>query len=278
MTMHDDESHPRRSWLERLRHVLLREPRDREQLIALLHDAKERELLDQDALVMIEGVLKVSEMKVRDAMVPRAQMVIIEHDATPEQAIPVVIESAHSRFPVIVESRDEIIGILLAKDLLRYLSRETDEKKLIKDMIRPVIFIPESKRLNILLNEFRQYRNHMAIVVDEYGGVAGLITIEDVLEQIVGDIEDEYDKGEEEPNIKSLEKNEFAVKATTPINEFNDFFNTELPDEDFDTIGGYLMQQFGHMPKRGESTVVNHLRISVILASNRRLQLLRISK
>ncbi len=276
--MNDDNPHPHRSWLDRLSQALLREPRDRQQLIELLHDAQERELLDQDALAMIEGVLKVSEMKVRDAMILRAQMVVVEHDATPRQAIPIMIESAHSRFPVIVESRDKVIGILLAKDLLRHLGEEKEEPIQVKDLVRPAVFIPESKRLNVLLKEFRLNRNHMAIVVDEYGGVAGLITIEDVLEQIVGNIEDEFDISEQEPNIKEINPNEYAIKATTPIDEFNEFFKTDIDNEDFDTIGGYVMQQFGHMPKRGESVLIHSFRISVLLANKRRVQLLRLTK
>lgn len=276
--MNDEDPHPHKSWLERLSHALLREPQDREQLKDLLRDAKERELLDQDALVMIEGVLKVSEMKVRDVMIPRAQMVIVEHDATPQQALPIIKESAHSRFPVIGESKDAVIGILLAKDLLQYTVEEQQAKIQIKDLVRPAIFIPESKRLDVLLKEFRLNRNHMAIVVDEYGGVAGLITIEDVLEQIVGDIEDEYDSSDEESNIKQLNQNDYTVKALTHIHEFNEYFNTKLSDEDFDTIGGYVMQQFGHMPKRGESIMINSLQVTVILASKRRVQLLRLTK
>ncbi|WP_423063936.1 HlyC/CorC family transporter [Candidiatus Paracoxiella cheracis] len=276
--MNDDDPHPHKSWLERLSHALLREPQDREQLKDLLRDAKERELLDQEALRMIEGVLKVSEMKVRDVMIPRAQMAVVEHDATPQQALPIIKDSAHSRFPVIRESRDDVIGILLAKDLLQYTVEEKQANVQMKDLVRPAVFIPESKRLDVLLKEFRMNRNHMAIVVDEYGGVAGLITIEDVLEQIVGDIEDEYDITDEEPDIKQLNQNEFTIKALTPIDEFNEYFGTEINDEDFDTIGGYIMQQFGHMPTRGESIMIDSFKITVVLASKRRMQLLRLTK
>jgi len=274
----NDDSHAHRSWLERLSHALLREPRDRAQLIELLHDAKERELLDQDALAMIEGVLRVSEMKVRDVMIPRAQMVVVDHDATPQSALPLIIDSAHSRFPVIGESRDEITGILLAKDLLQYTLKEEQSTKQIKDLVRPALFIPESKRLDILLKEFRLNRNHMAIVVDEYGGVSGLITIEDVLEQIVGSIEDETDITEQEPNIKKINENEYIINALTAVEDFNHYFGTRINNEDFDTVGGYVMQQFGHLPKRGESVKIGALEMTVILASNRRVQLMRLTK
>ncbi|ACJ20456.1 HlyC/CorC family transporter [Coxiella burnetii] len=275
-TMNEDP-HPHRSWLERLSHALLWEPKDREQLIELLHDAKERNLLDQDALAMIEGVLRVSEKKVRDVMIPRAQMVVVDHDATPQSTLPIIIESAHSRFPIISESRDEVIGILLAKDLLQYTVGEKQAKAQIKDLARPAIFIPESKRLDVLLNEFRLKRYHMAIVVDEYGSVSGLITIEDVLEQIVGSIQDETDIVEEKP-ITKLNPKEFTVKALTPIDVFNNYFGTKINDEDFDTIGGYVMQQIGHLPKRGESIVIDSMKITVMLATKRSIQLLRLTK
>ncbi|WP_080744725.1 HlyC/CorC family transporter [Coxiella burnetii] len=275
-TMNEDP-HPHRSWLERLSHALLWEPKDREQLIELLHDAKERNLLDQDALAMIEGVLRVSEKKVRDVMIPRAQMVVVDHDATPQSTLPIIIESAHSRFPIISESRDEVIGILLAKDLLQYTVGEKQAKAQIKDLARPAIFIPESKRLDVLLNEFRLKRYHMAIVVDEYGSVSGLITIEDVLEQIVGSIQDETDIVEEKP-ITKLNPKEFTVNALTPIDVFNNYFGTKINDEDFDTIGGYVMQQIGHLPKRGESIVIDSMKITVMLATKRSIQLLRLTK
>ncbi|ATN86088.1 magnesium/cobalt efflux protein [Coxiella burnetii str. Schperling] len=273
----NEDPHPHRSWLERLSHALLWEPKDREQLIELLHDAKERNLLDQDALAMIEGVLRVSEKKVRDVMIPRAQMVVVDHDATPQSTLPIIIESAHSRFPIISESRDEVIGILLAKDLLQYTVGEKQAKAQIKDLARPAIFIPESKRLDVLLNEFRLKRYHMAIVVDEYGSVSGLITIEDVLEQIVGSIQDETDIVEEKP-ITKLNPKEFTVKALTPIDVFNNYFGTKINDEDFDTIGGYVMQQIGHLPKRGESIVIDSMKITVMLATKRSIQLLRLTK
>lgn len=276
--MNDDNHSQHRSWVTRLIQALSREPRDRVQLLELLHDAKDHELLDEDALAMIEGVLKVSEMKVRDVMVPRAQMTFVEYDATPEQALPMVIDSRHSRFPVIGESRDEIIGILLAKDLLRYIKSENQPAIHISNLVRPAVFIPESKRLNVLLKEFRLNRNHMAIVIDEYGNASGLITIEDVLEQIVGNIEDEFDLSDQEPDIKQLEENEYTVKALTTIDKFNQYFGTSISDEDFDTIGGYVMQQFGRLPQQGESIRIDSFQATVILASKRRLQLLRLTK
>lgn len=266
---------PQRSWLERLSQALLREPQDREQLVSLLRDAEQRELLDSQALGMIEGVLQISEMQVRDIMIPRAQMIVIEQDAPFEEFLPVVIESAHSRFPVIGEDRAEVSGILLAKDLLKYNS-ENKSRFQIRDILRPAVFVPESKHLDALLQEFRVNRNHMAIVVDEYGDVAGLITIEDVLEQIVGEIEDEYDI-DEETFIKQHNETQFIVKALTPIEEFNQHFNSDLDTEEFDTIGGLVMHAFGHLPKRGEVVVINHFRFKVLNADNRRVHLLRVT-
>ncbi len=266
-----------KNWFERLSHALLREPRDREQLIELLRDARERNLLDSDSLEMIEGVLQVSEMKVRDVMIPRAQMVIVDGDTTPREATPLIIKAGHSRFPVTGESRDEILGILLAKDLLRHHIKGKEDLK-ISELIRKAIFVPESKRLDVLLKEFRQNRNHMAIVVDEYGGVAGLVTIEDVLEQIVGNIEDEYDITAEEPNINPISENEYNVKALTPIAEFNRYFNTHYSDEDYDTIGGMVLQQLSHVPKRGETLMIKDYKVTILHAGNRGIQLIRLTR
>jgi magnesium and cobalt transporter len=256
------------SWLERLSHFLLREPDDREQLVELLHASFEKSLLDADALAMIEGVLQVSETQVRDVMIPRSQMDVIDITQTPEEFIPFVIETAHSRFPVIDDDKNDIIGILLAKDLLRYYAGEDFD---VRDMLRPVVFIPESKRLNVLLKEFRSNRNHIAIVVDEYGGVAGMITIEDVLEQIVGDIEDEYDFDETEDNIIRDTQGKYRVKALTEIADFNEVLGTEFSDEEFSTIGGLVVSQFGHLPKRGESVTFNNLKFTALRADSRRL-------
>ena len=264
-----------RSWLERLGQVLAGEPKDRQQLIDLLRDAQRRNLLDADALGMIESVLQVSELQVRDIMIPRAQMVVVNRDDTPAEILSVIIESGHSRFPVIGENRDEVVGILLAKDLLRYRLDEAQRFD-IREMLRPAVFIPESKRLNVLLNEFRASRNHMAIVVDEYGGVAGMVTIEDVLEQIVGDITDEHDI-EEGSFIRRRSETVYIVKALTPVEDFNEYFGTSFSDEEFDTIGGLVTHAFGHLPKRGESVSLSQLRFKVLRADSRRVQLLELS-
>lgn len=265
-----------RSWLERLSHVLLGEPKDREQLIGLLRDAQQRRLLDPDALAMIEGVLQVSEMQVRDIMVPRAQMVVIEHDTGLQDILPIITESEHSRFPVIAESRDEVIGILLAKDLLGYFVPGRHSAFNVRDILRPAVFIPEGKRLNVLLKEFRANRNHMAIVVDEYGGVAGLVTIEDVLEQIVGEIEDEHDI-DEESFIKKHSASNYTVKALTPIEDFNSYFDSDFSDAEFDTIGGLVVHGFSRVPRRGESLAIGGFRFKVLHADNRRVHLLQVS-
>jgi magnesium and cobalt transporter len=264
------------SILERISAILMREPQDREQLLDLLRSAHERDLLDADALAMTEGVLQVSEMQVRHIMVPRAEMDVIDINETPDKFIPFVIATAHSRFPVIERNRDNVLGILLAKDLLRYYAGE--EEFDVRDMLRPAVFVPESKPLNVLLKDFRANRNHMAIVVDEYGGVAGLITIEDVLEQIVGDIEDEYDFDESGDNIVRESSGNFRVKARTDIADFNASFGTDFSIDDFDTAGGMLIDKFGRLPKRGESMVVGDLRITVLRADSRRLHLLSVQR
>ena len=256
------------SLLERLSNFLLREPEDREQLVALLHGAYENHLMDGDSLAMIEGVLQVSEMQVRDIMIPRSQMDVIDITNLPEKFIPHVIETAHSRFPVIEDDKNDVIGILLAKDLLRYYAGEDFE---VRDMLRPAVFIPESKRLNVLLKEFRSNRNHIAIVVDEYGGVAGMVTIEDVLEQIVGDIEDEYDYDEDEDNIIQNADGQYRVKALTEIGDFNAVIGTQFSDEEYATIGGLVVSKFGHLPKRNDHIMINELSITVIRADSRRL-------
>jgi magnesium and cobalt transporter len=255
-------------WLERLSLFLLHEPEDREQLVTSLYSAYEKNLLDADALAMIEGVLQVSEMQVREIMIPRSQMDVIDIANTPETFIPFVIETAHSRFPVIDGNKDDIIGILLAKDLLRYYAGENFD---VRDMLRPVVFIPEAKRLNVLLKEFRSNRNHIAIVVDEYGGVAGMVTIEDVLEQIVGDIEDEYDFDETEDNILRDNNGRYRVKALTEIADFNEALGTEFSDEEFSTIGGLVVSKFGHLPKRGEQISFDQMSFTVLRSDSRRL-------
>ena len=264
-TMNEDD---KPGWLDRLSALLLREPEDREQLVQLLHSAYENSLLDADALSMIEGVLQVSEMQVRDIMIPRSHMDVIDITDPPEKFIPHVIETAHSRFPVIDENKDDVIGILLAKDLLRYYAGEDFD---VRDMLRPAVFIPEAKRLNVLLKEFRSNRNHIAIVVDEYGGVAGMVTIEDVLEQIVGDIEDEYDFDETEDNIIRDIEGRYRVKALTEIDDFNEALGTDFSDEEFSTIGGLVVSKFGHLPKRNEQIVFDGLSFTVLRADSRRL-------
>jgi len=267
---------PKHNWLERLSTLLLRAPGDREQLVTLLRSSFDHNLLDADALAMIEGVLQVSEMQARDIMIPRAQMDVIDVSESPDKFIPLVIETGHSRFPVIEENRDHVIGILLAKDLLRYYAGE--EEFNVRDMLRPAVFIPESKRLNVLLKDFRNNRNHIAIVVDEYGGVAGLVTIEDVLEQIVGDIEDEYDFDETEDDIITDKGGTWRVKATTEIAKFNETFGTAYSDEEHDTIGGLVLSHLGHMPKRGEQIALDNMNFRVLRADSRRLHLLLVEK
>ena len=274
--MDDGNGTHKPSLLERLGALIMREPEDREQLSALLRSAHERNLLDADALGMIEGALQVSEVKVADVMIPRTQMDVIDINDEPEKFIPSVISTAHSRFPVIDRDRDHVIGILLAKDLLRYYAGDEDFN--VRDMLRPAIFVPESKRLNVLLREFRVSRNHMAIVVDEYGGVAGLVTIEDVLEQIVGDIEDEYDFDEVEDSILRERGGRWRVKARTEITDFNTQFGTEYSDEENDTVGGLVISRFGHLPKRGENIVIDGFKFYVQRADSRRLHTLLVER
>jgi len=262
-------------WLERLGAWLSPEPDNREELVEILNTAYQKNLLDADALSMIEGVLQVSEMQVRDIMIPRAQMDVIDIADAPEAFIPFVIETAHSRFPVMGENKDDIIGILLAKDLLRYYAGEEFD---VRDMLRPAVFIPEAKRLNVLLKEFRMNRNHIALVVDEYGGVSGLVTIEDVLEQIVGEIEDEYDFDETEDNIIQDRTGGYRVKAVTEIANFNEVLGTAFSDEDYDTVGGLVVSKFGRLPKRGEVISLDGLKFQVLRADSRRLHTLLVEK
>ncbi len=269
-----DPSRP--TLLERLSALLLREPDDRESLLELLRSAHKRNLLDAEALSIIEGALAVSELQVRDIMIPRARMDVIDINETPDRFIPHVIATAHSRFPVIDKSRDDVIGVLLAKDLLRYYAGE--EEFNVREMLRPAVFVPEAKRLNVLLREFRASRNHMAIVVDEYGGVSGLVTIEDVLEQIVGEIEDEYDFDEASDAILLESSGRYRVKAITQIADFNAAFDTAFPDDEVDTVGGMVIAQLGRLPRRGESLVLGGLRFQVLRADSRRLYTLIVDK
>ena len=254
--------------IERLSHFLLRGPEDREQLFELLKSSYEKNLMDADSLSMIEGVLQVSEMQVRDIMIPRSQMDVIDISHAPEKFIPFVIETAHSRFPVVEDDKNDVIGILLAKDLLKYYAGDDFE---IRDMLRPTVFIPESKRLNVLLKEFRGSRNHIAIVVDEYGGVSGMVTIEDVLEQIVGEIEDEFDFDETEDNIIQDKNGHYRVKASTEIEDFNGYFNVSFSNEEFSTIGGLIIHAFGHLPKRDEKITFEGFKITILRADSRKL-------
>ncbi len=275
-------THP--TLLARLSALLMREPEDREQLLSMLHHAHERELLDADAMSMIEGVMLVSELSARDIMVPRSQIDMIDIREKPEDLIPFVIETAHSRFPVIEEDRDHVIGILLAKDLLRYgpMQGNGNGEFDIRRMLRPATFIPESKRLNVLLRDFRANRNHVAIVVDEYGGVAGLVTIEDVLEQIVGDIEDEFDFDEADDNIVPIEAGpigpRWRVRALTEVEQFDEYFETSFANEQADTIGGVVTEHLGRVPRRGEEAIIDNIRFTVLRADARRLDVLRVEK
>jgi magnesium and cobalt transporter len=264
------------SWSERLKQLLSREPADNDQLLELLRAVHQKGLFDADALAMIEGVLQVDDMQVRDIMISRSQMVILERDADPNELLRAVVESGHSRFPVIGENRDEVVGVLLAKDLLLYAFERKNARFNVSEILRPASFIPESKRLNILLKEFRSSRNHMAIVVDEYGGVAGMVTIEDVLEQIVGEIEDEHDV-EEEDTIRRHSEVHYTINALTPIEDFNEYFSTTLTDDEFDTIGGLVVHQIGHLPKRGERIVIGKLLFKVLRADNRRVHMLQLT-
>lgn len=280
--MSDDNPYPsngpsNKSWFAKLITGFKGEPQNKEELSVMISDAQERELIDPQTKEMIEGVMGVSEMKVREIMIPRAQMITIDVEQTVDQFLPLVLESAHSRFPVISEDKDHIEGILLAKDLLTYAFN--DEKNFIlKDVIREAVIVPESKRVDVLLKEFRQQRYHMAIVVDEYGGVSGLVTIEDILELIVGEIEDEFDDdGDENGNIRPLNKSTYSVKALTPVDDFNEFFETQFNEEESDTIGGVVLRAFGHMPETGEKVEVDNIHFEVTNSDKRRLLQLKVN-
>lgn len=278
MSDDEDSEHSRSgNWLRQIGMSLAGPPRDRDELVEVLRAAHAHELLDSDALWMIQGVLSTSELQVRDIMIPRSQMVVVDSDASADELLPIAIESGHSRFPVIGGSRDEVVGILLAKDLLRLARADTDPATFELDsMLRQAFYVPESKRVNVLLKEVRASRNHMAVVVDEYGGVSGLVTIEDALEQIVGDIDDEYDQAEG-AHILRQEKNRFQVRSLTPVDEFNRYFSAEFSDDDFDTIGGLVMHAFGHMPRRGESTTIDRFQFNVQRADSRRIHLFQMT-
>ncbi len=270
-----EPSSSRPSLLERLSAFLTREPEDRDELLHLLHSAHDRNMFDADALAIIEGALQVSDMQVRDVMVPRAQMDVVSLADSVEDITRFVIHAAHSRFPVIGEGKDDVLGILLAKDLLRVFAGESFN---LREMLRPAVFVPESKRLNVLLRDFRVSHNHMAIVVDEYGGVAGLVTIEDVLEQIVGDIEDEYDFDETADNIRGDQAGRYRVKAATEIEDFNEAFSTTFSDAEYDTVGGLLIRKLGRLPKRNEVIELEGLRFQVLRADSRRIHSLLVER
>ena len=263
-----------RSWLDRLTHFISGEPQTKSDLEDVLSLAEEHEIIDQDARKIMEGALLVTNMQVRDIMIPRAQMIVIDSEESVQEALPKIIDAGHSRFPVIGDGIDDVIGILLAKDLLPLVESDSAPPAL-RQLMRPVIAVPESKRLNVLLREFRQNRNHMAIVIDEYGGIAGLITIEDVLEEIVGEIEDETDVAEKKP-IRPMSDGTFFVEALTAIDDFNAFFDTEFSDDEFDTIGGVVVNAFGQLPSRNQSIQLNDFEFSVIRADERRLSSLRV--
>lgn len=272
----DRSSNEQKSWFNRLTQAFAHEPKNRKELLEVLREAHQNKLLDSEALAIVEGAIQVADLQVRDIMVPRSQMMSIKANQTPKEFLPSIIEAAHSRYPVVGESLDDVVGILLAKDLLPLILSGEQPNFNIKDLLRPATFVPESKRLNVLLREFRANHNHMAVVIDEYGGVAGLVTIEDVLEQIVGDIEDEHDV-EEDSYVKPLPSGDFLVKALTPIESFNEAFDTEFSDDEFDTVGGLVMSSFGHLPKRNEVTQIGEFRFRVLNADSRRIHLLRLS-
>jgi len=273
------DTKPQRSLFERLTALISPEPENRAELLEILQDAHQRNLIDADALSMIEGVFQVSDLSARDIMVPRPQMDVVDLTKPIEEWMPLVLETAHSRFPAVDGDRDRVVGVLLAKDLLRHYAEEDFD---VRDMLRPAIFIPESKQLNVLLRDFRASRNHMAIVVDEYGGVAGLITIEDVLEQIVGDIEDEYDFDEEEDNILPVRDGarglRWRVKALTEISQFNETLGTGFSDEDVDTIGGLVANHLGRVPRKGDVFDIGNVRFDVLRADARQVHVLLVEK
>lgn len=270
------EQEDSKSWLEKLSLALSGEPTSRAELLELLRSAEQRALLDGEALSIIEGALTVSDMQVREIMIPRSQVVFVRIDQEPAEFLPIVIGSGHSRFPVLGENQDEVLGILLAKDLLTLAHKGRKQKFNLRDSLRPCTAIPESKRLDVLLQEFRSTRNHMAMVYDEYGGISGIVTIEDVLEQIVGDIEDEYDF-EEEGFINKHTDGSFTIKALTPIEDFNEYFKVEFSDEEFDTIGGLVTRGFGHLPKRDEEISIEGFEFKVLNADGRRVHLLQMN-
>ena len=277
--MTDDQSNldlNPKSWIDKITQVFSDEPTDTKSLLELLRNAEQDQVLDADALGIIEGALQVSSMQVRDIMIPRSQLAIVPAKLPANEIIELVTKASHSRFPVMGENVDNVIGILLAKDLLRLILKEETRKLDIKDVVRPATFVPESKRLNVLLKEFRETRQHMAIVIDEYGSVSGAVTIEDVLEQIVGEIEDEYDV-DDESYIKKFDEENYIVKALTPVDEFNEYFGTQFSDQEFTTLGGLVLQQIGHIPERGETINIGPFLVTVLNADSRQIKLLKVT-
>lgn len=265
-----------RSWIDKITMAITGEPTDTKSLLELLRNAEQDQVLDADALAIIEGALQVSSMQVRDIMIPRSQVVTVSSKLPANELVETVTKASHSRYPVIGENIDNVMGILLAKDLLPLLLSENTDRFDIKDVVRPATFVPESKRLNVLLQEFRETRNHMAIVIDEYGSVCGAVTIEDVLEQIVGEIEDEHDV-DDDSYIKKFDEENHIVKALTPVDEFNDYFQTDFSDQEFTTIGGLVLQQFGHIPERGETANIGPFLVTILNADSRQIKLLKVT-
>jgi len=277
--MSDDQSSidPRpKSWIDKITNVFSDEPTDTQSLLEVLRNAEQDQVLDADALGIIEGALQVSSMQVRDIMIPRSQVVTVPAKLSLSEIVDQVTKASHSRFPVVGENVDNVMGILLAKDLLPLILNGSNEKFDIKDIVRPATFVPESKRLNVLLREFRETRQHMAIVIDEYGSVCGAVTIEDVLEQIVGEIEDEFDV-DDDSFIKKFDEENFIVKALTPVDEFNEYFKTDFSDQEFTTVGGLVLQQFGHIPERGETINIGPFLVTVLNADSRQIKLLKVT-
>ncbi len=280
--MSDDNSpssqgSPGKSWLDRITQLFQGEPQNKEELVEVISDAQERQLIDPETKEMMEGVLGVSELKVRDIMIPRSQMVTLDVDKPLEEQLPVMVSSSHSRFPVICEDKDHVEGVLLAKDLLPLILNKEAFLPSLREYLRPAVIVPESKRVDTLLNEFRQQRYHMAIVIDEYGGVSGLVTIEDILEIIVGEIEDEHDDDEDTQTIRQVAKHVYSVQALTPLDEFNEHFNIEFDTNEADTIGGIVLHAFGHMPSRGETIELADMQFKVTAADSRRILQLQVS-
>ena len=276
MTNNNDNSKTQIGLLASIKLLLSGAPQSREQIIQLLRNAENKNVLNKETLEMIEGAFQVSKIQVKNIMIPRSHMVVVREDTTLQDMLPIIIDSAHSRFPVVGDSRDEVLGILLAKDLLRFFIDGKQEEFNLDDVLRPAVVVPESKKVNTLLSEFKDGRNHMAIVVDEYSGISGLVTIEDVLEQIVGEITDEHDI-EEGRYIFEHSKGHFGIKALTPIEDFNEFFSTTYSDNDFETFGGLVLSKFGHLPKKGEKIEFDNFEIEVLRADKRRLHLLNVS-